>query len=312
MNYFLGIDSTTRVLAADFEDTASGGNHPVLGTTAICDGVWYHAAATYDGTTWRLYLNGELETAARGRQLHAARPTASSTRGSATAMTSTGVGRAASSRARSTKCASGTSRAAPPTSRRAMGGPLRRRAPSLIGRWALDEGDRHDDRRQQSGRGNTGTLTNGPTLGGRHAVRARRRSPPGNYGLRLTGHAAAGDYVDVRRGARPRRLARSPSRPGSGATAPASRPAPAPAASTRFRSSTKGRAEAEGGNVDMNYFLGIRATDDVLVADFEEARRAQPGLNHPDRRRDATIAGSPTPPWHHAAVTYDGTTCACI
>ncbi len=29
-NYFLGILGTTRVLAADFEDTINGGNHPVL------------------------------------------------------------------------------------------------------------------------------------------------------------------------------------------------------------------------------------------------------------------------------------------
>ena len=32
MNYFLGIDSVKRVLAADFEDTINGGNHPVFGT----------------------------------------------------------------------------------------------------------------------------------------------------------------------------------------------------------------------------------------------------------------------------------------
>jgi hypothetical protein len=62
LNYFLGIDASSDVLAADFEDMSSGTNHPVYGTTSIDNNVWYHAAASYDGTTWRLYLNGELET----------------------------------------------------------------------------------------------------------------------------------------------------------------------------------------------------------------------------------------------------------
>src|SRR5207253_735157 len=44
------------------EDMATGLNHPVAGTTAIpADGVWRHAAVTYDGTTWRLFLNGAPE-----------------------------------------------------------------------------------------------------------------------------------------------------------------------------------------------------------------------------------------------------------
>ncbi len=35
----------------------------MAGTTAIpADGQWRHAAITYDGTTWRVYLNGVLET----------------------------------------------------------------------------------------------------------------------------------------------------------------------------------------------------------------------------------------------------------
>ena len=46
---------------------------------------------------------------------------------------------------------------------------------------------------------------------------------------------------------------------------------------------TKGRAEAEGSNVDMNYFLGIDAADGTLVADFEDTAS---GANHPVSRAD--------------------------
>ncbi|MEP7378988.1 MAG: LamG-like jellyroll fold domain-containing protein, partial [Chloroflexota bacterium] len=61
MNYFLGIRSSDNVLAADFEDSATGANHAVAGSTAITSGVWHHAAATFNGTTWRLYLDGVLD-----------------------------------------------------------------------------------------------------------------------------------------------------------------------------------------------------------------------------------------------------------
>ncbi|HEY5920561.1 MAG TPA: LamG-like jellyroll fold domain-containing protein [Kofleriaceae bacterium] len=49
------------VLGADFEDMAAGANHPVTGKTAIPRGEWHHVAATYDGTTWRLYVDGVLD-----------------------------------------------------------------------------------------------------------------------------------------------------------------------------------------------------------------------------------------------------------
>ncbi len=62
MNYWLGIDNATNKIAADFEDMATGLNHPVRGTTALSNNVWYHAAATYNGSTWKVYLNGNLET----------------------------------------------------------------------------------------------------------------------------------------------------------------------------------------------------------------------------------------------------------
>ncbi len=65
---------------------------------------------------------------------------------------------------------------------------------------------------------------------------------------------------------------------------------------------TKGRGESDGDNRDMNYFLGIRASDNILVADFEEGGAgASPGLNHPV----AGVTPITTNAWHHAAATYD-------
>jgi fibronectin type 3 domain-containing protein len=61
MNYFLGIDAASGKLVGDFEDTATGGNHPVTGNVVVSANTWHHVAATYDGTTWRLYLDGVLD-----------------------------------------------------------------------------------------------------------------------------------------------------------------------------------------------------------------------------------------------------------
>ncbi len=64
VNYFLGIDSTGR-LVADFEEGAGqpspGLNHPVTGVSLISNNTWHHAAVTYDGQTWKLYLDGNLD-----------------------------------------------------------------------------------------------------------------------------------------------------------------------------------------------------------------------------------------------------------
>ncbi|MBK1835309.1 Ig-like domain-containing protein [Roseibacillus ishigakijimensis] len=61
MNYFLGIHAEDKVLVADFEGSDRGENVPVEGFTKLEAGQWYHAAVTFDGTEWRLYLNGNLE-----------------------------------------------------------------------------------------------------------------------------------------------------------------------------------------------------------------------------------------------------------
>ncbi|HEY7448594.1 MAG TPA: LamG-like jellyroll fold domain-containing protein, partial [Vicinamibacterales bacterium] len=59
-NYFLGLDSAGR-LVADFEDMATGKNHSITGVGTVTPGSWHHAAATYDGQTWKLYLDGNLD-----------------------------------------------------------------------------------------------------------------------------------------------------------------------------------------------------------------------------------------------------------
>ena len=70
MNYFFGIRGPDSVLAADFEEGAAGSspglNHPVFGVTPIpADGIWHHGAATFDGCTWKLYLDGAEDDAGR-------------------------------------------------------------------------------------------------------------------------------------------------------------------------------------------------------------------------------------------------------
>ncbi len=52
------------VIGADFEDLGTGANHPVTGKTAISRDVWHHVAATYDGASWRLYVDGVLDAEA--------------------------------------------------------------------------------------------------------------------------------------------------------------------------------------------------------------------------------------------------------
>lgn len=67
---------------------------------------------------------------------------------------------------------------------------------------------------------------------------------------------------------------------------------------------TKGRNEADGSNVDCNYFLGLD-TDGHLVADFEAmpALGIPAGENFPLTGVGRAIPGA----WNHAAVTYDST-----
>jgi len=61
LNYFLGLRAGDGVLVAAFQEQAGGGHRLIAGTTPVGERSWSHAAATFDGSVFRIYLNGRLE-----------------------------------------------------------------------------------------------------------------------------------------------------------------------------------------------------------------------------------------------------------
>jgi VCBS repeat-containing protein len=306
-NYFFGIDGATQVLAADFEDTATGANHPVLGTARIWPGVWYHVAATYDGTTWNLYVNGNLDkTLAVGNFTprfdsiqHAALGGAINSAG-----TVTGAFQGQMDEPRIWKVARTQAQI-----QATMGAAVTSDA-NLLGRWSLDEG---------TGTVATNSIITSPVSNGTLAPAAGpvwvaggappfvASSSPGPYALRLSGTPPGNEYVTF--GAAPGLGAATFTietwfkREGTGQTTTTG-------ALTAIPLVTKGRGEADNSNVDLNYFLGINPTggptsNPVIAADFEDMPvGATPGgANHPINGVTTIVTGT----WYHAAVTYDGT-----
>jgi concanavalin A-like lectin/glucanase superfamily protein/cohesin domain-containing protein/slime mold repeat-containing protein len=176
MNYFLGIGGGR--LVADFEDATTGLNHPVctqVSQPMITTNTWHHTAATYDGT-WKLYLDGvelPIDTACSSCSGAACTvsPGAVPESGSiqhfavGTSLTSTGAlaqspgpghfqGRIDEVRVWNVARTKGQIQA---DRNREVGSDT-----NLIGRWDFDQaaGTSATD---SSGRGNNGTLTNGPT-----------------------------------------------------------------------------------------------------------------------------------------------------
>ena len=162
LNFFLGIDVASGTLVADFEDTAGGTNHPVSGTTAVTANVWHHAAVTYDGSTWKLYLDGALDASLTLAGSPTPRYDSIQHAGLATAMTSAGVTGAAGffqgllDEARIWNYA---------RSLEELQATLNLEIPypysGLVGRWGLNEGS-GATAGDSSGSGVEGTLTNGP------------------------------------------------------------------------------------------------------------------------------------------------------
>jgi hypothetical protein len=296
LNYFLGIQSVTNLLVGDYEEGAGqlnpSRNHPIIGATPIQLNRWYHAAFTFDGTTERLYLNGNLEATVTVGTGRLPRWDSIQHAGLGVAIDSDGWADGAFqgvldeprvwSRARSQQSIIDT-----------MGLELES-APGLRGRWGLNEDSGTIAYNSVAGSPN-GTLTNGPVwTDGSPMVLL--------YSLDFGGTNA---YVDFGQPSA-LRLAQFTletwfRRDGTGTTASTGSGGVAAVPLV-----TKGRSQgADGGVYDCNYFLGIRGADSVLCADFEEGTAgSSPGQNHP-------VVGTTTihkGVWYHAAVTYDGGT----
>lgn len=59
INYLFGFVGEN--LGAVFEDNDVHDSHQVIGATPVTRGEWHHVAASYDGSTWRVYLDGLLD-----------------------------------------------------------------------------------------------------------------------------------------------------------------------------------------------------------------------------------------------------------
>ncbi|HEY7477043.1 MAG TPA: LamG-like jellyroll fold domain-containing protein, partial [Actinomycetota bacterium] len=300
-NYFLGIDLSSGELEADFEDTATGGNHPVNGATSVPMNSWHHGAVTFDGTQLCLYLDGVQD-------------------GSCTATTA--VPRSDSIQIPAVGTAYTSSQANPPTApagffagavdevriwnvartpaqiQASMNTDIGSATAGLLGQWAMNEGAGTSAANAQGSAGINATLVNGPTwVAGAPALDA---PPAGNYGLQMDG---TNDYVTFGTaaglGASQFTLELWFKWNGGGDTTTTG----TSGIPNAIPLLTKGRGEADSAsNVDTNYFLGIDASTGVLAADFEEgAGGTNPSLNHPILGTTAISTGV----WHHAAATYD-------
>ncbi len=183
------IPPTSR-LAADYEEgagqTSPSQNHPVIGATTITSNVWHHAAATFDGTTLRLYLDGTLDATLVVGAGRLPRSDSVQHAGIGTGLTSTGTAAGffagVIDEARIWNVAR-TAGADPGRQEHRD----RDRPAGLIGAWHLNEGS-GTTAANSSGTTINGTLTNGPLVG--HGLRCHERRPPAQRHERSTSRSA--------------------------------------------------------------------------------------------------------------------------
>ncbi len=296
MNYFLGINSSTNVLCADFEEgtgqASPGLNHPVYGTTTLCNNVWYHAAVTYDGSTWKVYLNGNLETTLAVNRLpqslsiqHASLATALNSTGVASGYFNGKMDEVRIWNYARTQTDIQNNLSLEITS-----------ATGLLGRYSLNENTGTVAANTGSaGTSVNGTLVNTPTW----IAGSTFTTLNSNSSLQFGGtnsYATFGNNAAL--GLSQFTLECWFRREGTGTTTTTGT-----GGVTAIPIISKGTDDGNGTTNDINYFLGILSSDNKIVADFEEGTgQPTPGLNHPVT--GTTVIQNNT--WYHVAATYDG------
>ncbi|HAP02316.1 MAG TPA: hypothetical protein DCQ93_10380 [Bacteroidetes bacterium] len=297
MNYFLGINSSNNVLCADFEEgtgqPSPGLNHPVYGVTALCNNVWYHAAATYDGSIWKIYLNGNLESSLTVNRLpqslsiqHASIASALNSSG-----TPSGYFNGKMDEVRIWNYARSQSEIQNNLALQISS------AAGLIGRYGLNS----TSGTVATNSGSAGTIVNGTLINTPLWVAGTTFTPlTANSSVQFTG---TNSYITFGNNASLNSSQFTLEcwfiREGTGTTTTTGT-----GGVTAVPIITKGRGDGTDGTTkDVNYFLGLRSTDNKIVADFEEGTgQASPGTNHPV----AGVTAIQSNVWYHVAVSYDG------
>lgn len=296
MNYFLGINTSTNVLCADFEEgtgqASPGLNHPVYGTTTICNNVWYHAAVTYDGVSWKVYLNGNLETTLAVNRLpqslsiqHASLATALNSTGVASGYFNGKMDEIRIWNYARTQTDIQNNLSLEITS-----------ATGLLGRYSLNENTGTVAANTGSaGTSVNGTLVNTPTWIAGSTFTALNSNSSLQFGG-TNSYVTFGNNTAL--GLSQFTLECWFRREGTGTTTTTGT-----GGVTAIPIISKGTDDGNGTTNDINYFLGIQSSDNKIVADFEEGTgQTTPGLNHPVT--GTTVIQNNT--WYHVAATYDG------
>ncbi|OJY26638.1 MAG: hypothetical protein BGO98_06355 [Myxococcales bacterium 68-20] len=187
-NYTLGFSGD--VLGADFEDAATGANHPVIGKTKIAIGEWHHVAATYDGTKWQLFVDGRLDgeavanaTPRKDSIQHFAIGSALNSKGAPAGFLKGAIDEVRVwDRARTEAEISGAVYARLTT------------APGLVARWALDQ---KDNGAPDSVGTNPGTVVGGATFAATGAILEAGLPPKVSAELPGTGAEVAGRSAEL-------------------------------------------------------------------------------------------------------------------